>query len=447
MKKNDYYITKYDESWTNAIYRKKAIYNDLFHNQLTIEIPVANLEDEKYHNLIKFLPNNLLLNNKIKEDGKYFYINGKKCRKLAFLQEYFTDQHLKENLDIHTTTGKLYLTIDPNWFIKCSDDEMTSWYSCFAPDGEFFFCPYEYATSDSILMAMILNDDKSKIIGRKWVVIPECNYIIADELKQYFCNNELFKLILFLRSYGTFPIEYQRSLSEFIITNLFHEKKDDYHIFSNSKDELSVREIEAHIYIEGQTEGGDYQSFNTGRVARNLYFEAAEYIAIKKNLDLNAIELKPIVQFEGPPLDEDDLYYQDRVPHCERCGEELYGYTYDVYVNDTDTERWCENCTSGYAAIDEYIDSLVDRETLLDYGFAIEVLFYHFGSDILESMYTIAKPENIKYLIEVRIPKEGRTVYVDVSEDNMPDFIHLNTDEHVPYYYMDKDDYYDRYDT
>jgi len=110
MKKNDYYITKYDESWTNAIYRKKAIYNDLFHNQLTIEIPVANLEDEKYHNLIKFLPNNLLLNNKIKEDGKYFYINGKKCRKLAFLQEYFTDQHLKENLDIHTTTGKLYLT-------------------------------------------------------------------------------------------------------------------------------------------------------------------------------------------------------------------------------------------------------------------------------------------------------------------------------------------------
>ena len=68
------------------------------------------------------------------------------------------------------TSGQLFLTIDPEWILRCSDRRYTSWQSCFAPDGCYHFSAKEYTTSINIAMAMITNSDMTKIIGRKFVL-------------------------------------------------------------------------------------------------------------------------------------------------------------------------------------------------------------------------------------------------------------------------------------
>lgn len=220
-------------------------------NKLTLEIDVKNT----YIPLGKDFLWKLKNFNDIVENEKYFIVNGHRHKKLTLISM-FTDpedfydvmQLESAKLLLKTTTGRLFLTKDPEWIKRCSDPDYCSWSSCFSPDGCHWLSANIYSRSTSVWMAMITNSEMTKIIGRAFVLIPIVNYDIRK-----FDNSAYM-----LKSYGTFPDNYKESVLKFIGKHFYNVDineddikfpENDSYDYDNDDDTLTDENVAYHHNI------------------------------------------------------------------------------------------------------------------------------------------------------------------------------------------------------
>jgi len=313
---------------------------------LTIEICKGLSEEPE---LLEYIPEEISEHNEISEEGRYFIINGNKVKKVAFLQELLPKKDYNK-LCYTNTSGKLLLTIDPEWFEICSDRSYCSWTSCFSPNGENWFCPYEYSLSKHCLLALIVNDDESKIIARRFIFIPE------DE------DGNMGNIILFNRHYGTFPVSYQRELSNFIISRIFGENKDNwgYEFTEEDNGNEIVTEFERNTSVEGI--GNHYGSWN-----RDFsYYEDRDCYRSKIWIDFAnyLFYRKPIEQGRYLISFHNSL----EMEHCSACDcnvpvENLVNVIcWDDENKQVYTAKYCSRCASELAERDIFNEKLYNKE-------------------------------------------------------------------------------------
>ena len=333
------------ESLFNKYLQEKLDYLKIFSkDNLTIEI-CKGLSDEP--ELVEYIPEEISEYNEISEEGRYFIINDKKVKKVAFLQE-ILPRDTYEKLCYTNTSGKLLLTIDPEWFGRCSDRSYCSWTSCFSPNGENWHCPYEYSLSKHCLLALIVNDDESKIIARRFIFIPEGE------------DGLMSNIIFFNRHYGTFPISYQRELSNYIISKIFEEDKDDwgYEFAKEDGDNEIVSEFERLTNVEGI--GNHYGSWNRdfsyyedNYYRSKIWIDFANYLFYRKPME----QERYLISFHNSL----ELYY------CLAC-QRRYPLTklIPVLCWDEDKERvyeklMCPSCVNETTTRDIFNGKIYDE--------------------------------------------------------------------------------------
>ena len=319
---------EYSSEIKNVIPEKSKLFEKIFGKKLTVEIPLTYAPDVE---MLKYLPSSITRYNVIEEDIKYFNINGNKVKKMSFLKQILVKDRF-ESVEVEaSTTGKMLLTMDHEWFKKCSDPKYTSWESCFSPNGCNRHCPHEYATSPNILMALIVNSDESKMIGRRFVAIP-----FDDDSEE-----ELASGIFFMRCYGTFPVHYQRSLSDFIISKLFESTKGEW------KKAEGPEEMEDSVYVEAFESGGRWKRIRKPGINDKIWFDGCQHVFIDPEKydtkSFNKIVFRNELDvFNYDQEDNDDQ--EDDYFECRICEEETQ-------------DRNCETVLQSW---NNYIDICVD---------------------------------------------------------------------------------------
>lgn len=325
--------------------------------------------------LIGFLPIEIKKANEVIEEDNYFIFNGKKkVRKIPFLSQLLLKRYMPET---ESTSGRLFLTIDPEWILRCSDKTYTSWESCFAPDGCYHFSAKEYTTSINIAMAMITNSDMTKMIGRKFVIIPSRN---SD-------RNIREAIVFFARHYGTFPIHYQRSLSAYIAESIFGSSKNNWSIKS---DQDAIKDEESKIYVK-EVENIGNSRFKSDR-GKSIWFDDSAFVLRKKDANIE----NAYISFDSNENDNEVL--------CDYCVEYVYEEdTYEVYYNDyCDIHRVCSSCLYDIAVYDEfegvyiYLDDAIEYWHVNSYGIS-DFAYYTYKSQIERNLFAIRVIGGIKY--------------------------------------------------
>lgn len=331
----------YQKYWDNLRVEKQTFWG--MGSETTKELPIIYpVEPDP---LIGLLPTEIREANEVIEEAHYFIFNGKKkVRKIPFLSQLLPKNNLQ---NIQSTSGHLFLTIDPEWILRCSDKEYTSWVSCFAPDGCYHFSAKEYTTSINIAMAMITNSDMTKIIGRKFVFIPSSGHSNVRE-----------EIVFFAKHYGTFPIHYQRSLSAYIAESIFGSNKDNWKIISKEED---CHAEEAEIYVEGVENAGN-SYFRSGG-DKKIWFDESAFVLYEKDANIKDARIF---------FDSDEEEYEDEEDsnevECEHCGncfdaDEMYSV---YYRNNRECSFVCELCFEDIAVTDSitgnyiYFDEAVE---------------------------------------------------------------------------------------
>jgi len=332
----------YQEYWDNLRVEKQAFWG--MGNETTKELSI--IYPAEPDPLIGLLPTEIMVANEVIEEDNYFIFNGKKkVRKIPFLSQLLPKNNLR---NIQSTSGHLFLTIDPEWILRCSDKEYTSWTSCFAPDGCYHFSAKEYTTSINIAMAMITNSDMTKIIGRKFVFIPSCGHSNVRE-----------EIVFFAKHYGTFPIHYQRSLSAYIAESVFGSNKDNWKSISN---EEGCRAEEAEIYVEGVDNVGNSRFMSEGN--KSIWFDESAFVLYEKDANIENARIFFDSDEENGEEEEDS----DEV-ECEHCG----GYfdasdLYSVYYNNNRGCSFvCESCLDDIATIDEFTGDYIYSDEAVEF--------------------------------------------------------------------------------
>ena len=155
-----------------------------------------------------------------------------------------------------------------------------------------------------MMMAMITNTNMTKIIGRKWIAIPEDKE-----------NYEKVREILCLKSYGTFPVQYQQGLTRWIIEHIFNDKKENWKVYSDKSDRAIISELESNVSVERMCGGGRYRKLivDSERKPIAIYFDPASYILIPKEINCND-GIGGLVIFRGideEDYDDDDIIESD----------------------------------------------------------------------------------------------------------------------------------------
>ena len=330
----------YQKYWDNLREEKQAFWG--MGSETTKELPIIYLAEPDP--LIGLLPTEIRVANEVIEEANYFIFNGKKkVRKIPFLSQLLPKNNLQ---NIEATSGHLFLTIDPEWILRCSDREYTSWVSCFAPDGCYHFSAKEYTTSINIAMAMITNSDMTKIIGRKFVFIPSCGH-----------SNVRKKIVFFAKHYGTFPIHYQRSLSAYIAESVFGSNKDNWKSISNEED---CRAEEAKIYVEGvENVGNSY--FKSGGDKR-IWFDESAFVLYEKDANIENAR----IFFDS---DEEDGEEDSNEVGCYHCGDyfdadDLYSVYYN---NNRGCNLVCESCREDIAVSDDFTGNYIYLDEAVEF--------------------------------------------------------------------------------
>jgi hypothetical protein len=342
-------VEQYTYAWHRAILGKNKLCGGLFNEEATIEIPITYAPE---NTMKKFIPECIALYNDIVEDDKYFIFNNKhKERKNAFLKEILLRDHYNR-IETENTKGRLMLTIDPVWFGRSSDRDggWTSWSSCFSPTGCYRQSSLEMATSLSMFMAMILNNDGTKIIGRKWVVIP-----ILEDLRYA-------PFIAFLKSYGTFPTHYQKSLSDFLISTIFGEEKKTWSVSSDTGNNTDrIKNVYTNRYMGGTSLKANWDyNFGTCSPERSatIYIDAPPFITSQKGFAENDVKMS--VLFDGIDCWDDDD--SDGGFQCEFCHENGFDEYDGAWVEGSaEHEWWCDECVNNHAVMDYFLDEYVPR--------------------------------------------------------------------------------------
>ena len=330
----------YMQYWNNLRKEKQSFWG--MGNQITKKIPIIYPSDPIP--FIDSIPREIRRANEIVEEENYFIFNGKKkVRKIPFLSQLLPKSQMPKE---ENTSGQLFLTIDPEWILRCSDRMYTSWTSCFAPDGCYHFSAKEYTTSINIAMAMITNSDMTKIIGRKFVIIPSS------------CHKNIRKAIVFFaKHYGTFPINYQRSLSAYIAESVFGSNKDNWKIMSKEAD---CRDEEAEIYLEDVSNIGNANFRNGG--GKSIWFDDSIFVFREKGTNIE----KAYIFFDSN--EEEDDENSDEY-ECAQCGDywdinNLHNVYYD---NSRGYDLICESCLNDIAVIDYFTDSYIYLDNAVEF--------------------------------------------------------------------------------
>lgn len=347
---------------------------------------LTKIEIVKYEpTLIQHIPKTITENNKIVEDNKYFTFNDKtRVRKIAWLKSILTNSKLLAlEKDADCTTGELYIASSAEWILRASDREFVSWNSCFAKGGTHWRSCLQFATSPNIAMALILNSDKTKIIGRKWIILP-------------WVKDDPGNAIFYLKSYGTFPLHYQRALSEFLIRNTFDERKGTWNTWSLAKDNEQIREAESAISIEGARNVGYGKFGYRGEDYVNyveVWIDDSAYVTKRKDFDAEGtISFLNDVEEESEP--EYDYTCNQCGEGCDEINEVLFGHP------NYGSEWYCDDCCGSYATYCEYTDGGVyvnDNHlqiyTRVDsYGRELDQALTYIGDDKLIEVNVIYKP-------------------------------------------------------
>lgn len=356
----------YWENYKKLLPEKSRFLNHVFDEKLTIDITdYVNLDKVENDIFLDALGYHIRDFNEVdSSDKNYFVFNNKiRVKKRAFLKEILTDVCYKEEIEtIRDTTGRLFITIDFYWFLRCSDPDYVSWSSCFAPNGCYHLVPYEFATGKGMMMAMITNTDMTRIIGRKWIAIPEDKE-----------NYEKVREILCLKSYGTFPVLYQQGLTRWIIEHIFNDKKENWKVYSYKSDQEIIGKLESNVSVERVCGGGRYKKLfvDSERKPIAIYFDPASYILIPKEINCNN-GIGGLVIFRGVDEEDDDdddiIKFDDydreyvnedddHYGYCESCGDrwpvdQMHEFHYDD-SQFTDVMLLCEDCVNDYAVYDE----------------------------------------------------------------------------------------------
>lgn len=361
----------YQKYWNNLRVEKQAFWG--MGSEITKEIPI--IYPAEPDPLIGLLPAEIRVANKVIEEDHYFIFNGKKkVRKIPFLSQLLPKNNLQ---NIQSTSGHLFLTIDPEWILRCSDKEYTSWVSCFAPDGCYHFSAKEYTTSINIAMAMITNSDMTKIIGRKFVFIPSSGHSNIRE-----------EIVFFAKHYGTFPIHYQRSLSAYIAESVFGSNKDNWKIISKEED---CHAEEAEIYVEDVENAGN-SYFRSGG-DKKIWFDESAFVFYEKDANIENAH----IFFDSGEEENEEEEDSDEVA-CEHCGDcfdasDLYSV---YYRNNSEFDFVCESCLDNIAVIDNFTGNYIYLDEAVE--------FWHIDSrgDAYCTRYTTEEDANSN-LIGIRV--------------------------------------------
>jgi hypothetical protein len=312
-------------------------------DEITREVPIIYPMEPEL--VIGSIPNEISRANKIVEEGNYFIFNGKKkVRKIPFLSQLLPKKHMPKT---ENTSGRLFLTIDPNWILRCSDKRYTSWVSCFAPDGCYHFSAKEYGTSINIAMAMITNSEMTKMIGRRFVIIPSRHS--NSETRE--------EIVFFLRHYGTFPIHYQRSLSAFITEAVFDSNKDDWDIISKEDDCKAQEERILAKYVDNV---GNAKFKSNGD--KKIWFDDSAFVLRGKDAEIDVA----YISFDS---DEEDCEEDPDEVECDHCGEcwdisDMFRVYYDDY---RDCHNICESCFNDVAVLDGFSDEYIYVDEAIEF--------------------------------------------------------------------------------
>lgn len=424
----------YEKSFQAIKEEKIAYLNNVFSESLyTIEITdYVNLKDRNDEFLLDALGRHITEHNKVdNSDPNYFIFNDKtRIKKRAILQELMMpDSYKKYVQSIGDTSGRLFLTIDPEWFRLCSDKNFVSWNSCFSPDGCYHLVPYEFSTSISIMMAMITNSDMTRIIGRKWVVIPYRKDRSGEKEK-------IVKVpeILCLKSYGTFPVTYQQAVSRWIIENIFEDEKDNWKVYEYSKDSDTLMGLEMKILVESHDGGGyySYLSSKPDRLKVKIYMDNSSYILIPKSLALSEVpegrvtfygldedEEDEVSYHELEDSNEDEDYDDDEHWECANCGERIdHDTSYEMFFSDCDHDydTYCEDCVNELAIFDPMLDRYLEKEWFEEHREPFYMVYSHYRGhqeirDIVSLEYTIENTINYPNLYFVDPNDESKVIY------------------------------------
>jgi len=303
--RNKVWDSHIDEGFAN----RKSLFAPLFNDACSVQVPVVYKEDAE---IISNLGLNNCFINEIIEDGKYLMQPTVKARvkKVSWLQEHLNRASLDAQVQ-NTTSGELWITINPVIMALASDSNYTSWTSCYSPGGCYYDSCLQWCSSYSGMMALILNSDHTKIIGRRWIVFPTKR------------DGSLAELVLFQKNYGTFPINYQRSLSEFLIEAVF---KTDKHSWKN----VSAYDASARVYADQDNGGNGYRSYQTNS-GHGWYMDPAKFAWAS---DEDVIK-------QGSKYYFNNYCPTGDVFCCTECNEE--------YPRDTMQRTWsgdyvCESC-------------------------------------------------------------------------------------------------------
>ena len=328
----------YQKYWDNLRVEKQAFWG--MGNETTKELPIIYpVEPDP---LIGLLPTEIRVANEVIEEANYFIFNGKKkVRKIPFLSQLLPKNNMK---NIQSTSGRLFLTIDPEWILRCSDTEYTSWVSCFAPNGCYHFSAKEYTTSINIAMAMITNSNMTKMIGRRFVIIPSSNGN----------RNTREEIVFFAKHYGTFPIHYQRSLSAYIAESVFGSDKDNWKSISNEDD---CHAEEAEIHVEGVDNVGNSRFMSEGN--KSIWFDDSAFVLRKKGSDIENAYISFDSDEEGPEAD------------CEHCQDryDLDDLRRVYYDNYTDYCLICGSCLNDIAVMDSFTGDYIYSDEAVEYWY------------------------------------------------------------------------------
>lgn len=331
---------RYQQYWDSLREKKQSFWG--MDSEITKKVPIIYTSEPI--SLIDSIPKEISIANEIVEEANYFIFNGKKkVRKIPFLSQLLPSRLMPK---AENTSGHLFLTIDPEWMLRCSDQRYTSWQSCFAPDGCYHFSAKEYTTSINIAMAMITNSDMTKIIGRKFVIIPSRSY-----------NNEREAIVFFAKHYGTFPIHYQRSLSAYIAESVFGSNKDNWKIISKADD---CRDEEAKICVEDASNCGN-SCFRSGN-SKSIWFDNSLFVLREKSTDIDNAYI-----FFDSNEEEDDKDSDEY--ECAHCGDywsinDLYNVYYD---DDGACDLICESCLSSIAVMDDFTGGYIYLDDAVEF--------------------------------------------------------------------------------
>ncbi|NCA97572.1 MAG: hypothetical protein EOM77_05335 [Bacteroidia bacterium] len=331
----------YQEYWDNLREEKQVFWG--MGSEITKKIPIIYPSEPTP--LIDSIPREIRNANKIVEEANYFIFNGKKkVRKIPFLSQLLPKSIMPKE---ENTSGHLFLTIDPEWILRCSDKKYTSWVSCFAPDGCYHFSAKEYTTSINIAMAMITNSDMTKIIGRKFVIIPSSNGN----------RNTREEIVFFAKHYGTFPIHYQRSLSAYIAESVFGSDKDNWKIISNEED---CHAEEAEIYVEGVDNVGNSRFRDGGD--KSIWFDDSAFVLREKGADIE----NAYISFDSEEEDDEEDSEEADCEHCQNRYDldDLWRVYYDDY---TDYCLICGSCIDDIAVMDNVTGDYIYSDEAVEY--------------------------------------------------------------------------------